>query len=107
MVKASYVRLAGGGAKAARAHLAYIERDGVERDGTVHVRERFGGITELLVDERHVELALVDVEQEQLGHVGVEPLAVVLRRGAPGQRLFRAANVVTGHRPEEPVELAL
>ena len=34
VVKASYVRLAGGGAKAARAHLAYIERDGVERDGS-------------------------------------------------------------------------
>jgi type IV secretory pathway VirD2 relaxase len=34
VVKASYVRLAGGGAKAARAHLAYIERDGVEKDGS-------------------------------------------------------------------------
>lgn len=34
VVKASYVRLTGGGAKAARAHLAYIERDGVERDGS-------------------------------------------------------------------------
>jgi type IV secretory pathway VirD2 relaxase len=34
VVKASYVRLAGGGAKAARAHFAYIERDGVERDGS-------------------------------------------------------------------------
>jgi type IV secretory pathway VirD2 relaxase len=34
VLKASYVRLAGGGAKAARAHLAYIERDGVERDGS-------------------------------------------------------------------------
>ncbi len=34
VVKASYVRLAGGGAKAARAHLGYIERDGVERDGS-------------------------------------------------------------------------
>jgi type IV secretory pathway VirD2 relaxase len=34
VVKASYVRLSGGGAKAARAHLAYIERDGVERDGS-------------------------------------------------------------------------
>lgn len=34
VVKASYVRLAGGGAKAAGAHLAYIERDGVEKDGS-------------------------------------------------------------------------
>ena len=34
VVKASYVGLAGGGAKAVRAHLAYIERDGVERDGS-------------------------------------------------------------------------
>ncbi len=34
VVKASYVRLAGGGAKAARTHLAYIERDGVEQDGS-------------------------------------------------------------------------
>jgi type IV secretory pathway VirD2 relaxase len=33
IVKASYDLLAGSGAKAARAHLVYIERDGVERDG--------------------------------------------------------------------------
>jgi type IV secretory pathway VirD2 relaxase len=34
VVKASYVSLARGGIKAARVHLAYIERDGVERDGS-------------------------------------------------------------------------
>jgi len=34
VVKARYVSTTGGGAKAARAHLAYIERDGVERNGS-------------------------------------------------------------------------
>jgi len=34
VVKARYVSMAGSGARAARAHLAYIERDGVERDGS-------------------------------------------------------------------------
>src|SRR4051812_13816331 len=34
VVKARYVSMAGSGAKAARAHLAYIERDGVEQDGS-------------------------------------------------------------------------
>lgn len=34
MVKARYVSMAGPGVKAARAHLAYIERDGVEQDGS-------------------------------------------------------------------------
>ena len=34
VVKARYVSMAGSGAKAARADLAYIERDGVERDGS-------------------------------------------------------------------------
>ena len=34
VVKARYVAMSAGGMKAARAHLAYIERDGVERDGT-------------------------------------------------------------------------
>ena len=34
VVKARYVSLTGGGAQAARAQLAYIERDGVERDGS-------------------------------------------------------------------------
>jgi len=34
VVKARYVPTTGGGAKAARAHLAYIEREGVERDGS-------------------------------------------------------------------------
>ena len=34
MVKARYVSTAGSGAKAARAHLAYLERDGVEQDGS-------------------------------------------------------------------------
>src|SRR6185295_5891281 len=34
VVKVRYVSLTSGGAKAARAHLAYIERDGVERDGS-------------------------------------------------------------------------
>jgi type IV secretory pathway VirD2 relaxase len=34
VVKARYVPIGVGGAKAARAHLAYIERDGVERDGS-------------------------------------------------------------------------
>lgn len=33
MVKASYVRLSGKGAAGARAHLRYIERDGVTREG--------------------------------------------------------------------------
>lgn len=34
IVKARIVRMAGGGIKAARLHLAYIERDGVEHDGS-------------------------------------------------------------------------
>jgi type IV secretory pathway VirD2 relaxase len=34
IVKARIVRMAGGGIKAARLHLAYIERDGVEQDGS-------------------------------------------------------------------------
>jgi type IV secretory pathway VirD2 relaxase len=34
VVKARYVSTVGSGAKAARAHLAYLERDGVEQDGS-------------------------------------------------------------------------
>jgi type IV secretory pathway VirD2 relaxase len=34
VIKARVVRLAGGGIAAARLHLSYIERDGVERDGS-------------------------------------------------------------------------
>jgi len=33
VIKARYVRLNANGMKAARLHLAYLERDGVERDG--------------------------------------------------------------------------
>jgi type IV secretory pathway VirD2 relaxase len=34
VVKARYISTAGSGAKAARTHLAYLERDGVEQDGS-------------------------------------------------------------------------
>ena len=34
VVKARYVRMTPGGAKAAKLHLRYIERDGVEQDGS-------------------------------------------------------------------------
>jgi hypothetical protein len=34
VIKARYIPIAGNGRKLAKAHLAYLERDGVERDGS-------------------------------------------------------------------------
>src|SRR5579884_4100410 len=59
VVKAHYVRLAHGGAQAAALHLRYIQRDGVEKDGSRGVLYDANGparsarFDEPRADERH------------------------------------------------------
>lgn len=48
--------------------------DGGEVDRAVDVGERLGGVADLLVDDRGRQERLVDVENHEVGHSGVEPL---------------------------------
>jgi type IV secretory pathway VirD2 relaxase len=70
VVKAHIAKLTGRGMAAARAHLAYIERDGVERDGSAGQLYGAGKaidpavLTEAIEDERHQFRFIVSPEDE-------------------------------------------